>query len=326
MLKVIVTGGAGYIGAHLCKYLASKECMPIVVDSLTTGHRDFVKWGPFEECDVRDSKKLFDIFERYRPDLVMHLAGSCYVEESEKNPMKYYDNNFIGTISLLNTMEMAGVKNIVFSSSCATYGNPDKNESIAECVRQNPINTYGRTKYVIEGLLRDVSRSTELNFIGLRYFNAAGADRYGEIGEWHSPETHLIPLAINASMKGHPFKVFGNKFHTPDGSAVRDFIHVEDLAKAHYLAMKYLLRNKKSDFINIGTGLGSSVFQILSCIRENGLDLDIEIAEPRIGDPPYLVADTTKAIKLLAFHAEYSDLTTIIKTAIRWHLKLQEYT
>jgi UDP-arabinose 4-epimerase len=260
MKKVLVTGGAGYIGAHTSKLLAASGYEPVCYDNLSTGHADFVKWGPLEIGDLHDLEKLTRVISSYQPIAVIHFAASAYVGESIVKPLKYYRNNVGGTLSLLEAMRLSGLENIVFSSTCATYGTPTA-KLLSESCPQVPINPYGHSKLLIEQILRDLSARVGLNHISLRYFNAAGADKDGEIGEKHDPEPHLIPLAIRSAIGGPALKIFGTDFPTPDGTAVRDYIHVEDLGRAHILALEYLLAGGTSDFVNLGTGTGNSLFR-----------------------------------------------------------------
>ncbi len=318
--KILVTGGAGYIGAHVCKLLAKSGFEPIVYDNLSTGHRSFVRWGPLIIGDLLDTAKLIKTINDFHPLGVIHLAANAYVGESVNNPLKYYKNNVGGTLSLIEAMKLVGtLDKIVFSSSCAVYGVPKASTNITEDCIQSPVNPYGRTKLMVEKILLDLSTIKELKFISLRYFNAAGADKDMEIGELHSPETHLIPLAILSGMSGSLVRIFGIDFPTNDGTAVRDYIHVEDLAKAHVLSVKYLLNNSSSEFINLGTGRGYSVNEILSAIRSLGVKVKAENAPKRIGDPPCLIADASKAKRILGWEPECKDIYEILNSAIRWH-------
>lgn len=321
MTAILVTGGAGYIGSHTCKLLASSGYRPICYDNLSTGYADFVKWGPLEVGDLHDTAKLMSVMKAYQPVAVIHFAARAYVGESVENPFKYYKNNVGGTLSLLEAMRATGVKPIVFSSTCATYGIPD-DKTIREDCPQNPINPYGRTKLVIEMMLRDLSSRGEINQISLRYFNAAGADKDGEIGEKHDPETHLIPLAIRAGMGGRPLSIFGTDFPTPDGTCVRDYIHVEDLASAHLAAVQHLLAGGDSDFFNLGTGRGNSVREIVDALRGLGIPVVANEIGRREGDPAYLVADAAKAKVILKWQPRYMDIKDTLATAIAWHKKI----
>lgn len=320
MTRILVTGGAGYIGSHTCKLLDAAGYEPVCFDNLSTGHVDFVKWGPLEVGDLLDTDRLTEVMSKYKPSAVIHFAASAYVGESVSNPFKYYQNNVGGTLSLLRAMRTAGVTTIVFSSTCATYGIPSSPLISEECP-QVPINPYGQSKLMIERILHDLATRSELNQISLRYFNAAGADSDGQIGERHAPETHLIPLAIRSSSGGTPLKIFGTDFQTPDGTAIRDYVHVEDLGRAHLLAIEYLLAGGHSEFINLGTGKGSSVNAIISSLRSLGVAVNTSNTQRRDGDPPELVADASKARHILNWRPKYVHIEEILKTAIAWHRK-----
>ncbi len=314
--RVLVTGGAGYIGSHTCKVLAAHGIEPITYDNLSTGHRDAVRWGPFVEGDILDTESLTAALRVYRPVTVIHFAASAYVGESVDDPAKYYRNNVVGTLSLLDACRAVDVFNIVFSSSCATYGVPDK-LPIVEATSQEPINPYGRSKLVVEQVLRDYAVAYQLRWVALRYFNACGADPDGEIGELHDPETHIIPRALLAASGGLPhLAIFGDDYDTSDGTCVRDYIHVTDLARAHVLAVKYLLDGGENIALNLGTGRGISIREILNSInRVTARAVPITIEPRRPGDPPALLADPTLARKCLGFSAELSDIDTIVRTA-----------
>lgn len=318
MKRILVTGGAGYIGSHTCKHLKLHGYEPVCYDNLSTGHADFVKWGPMERGDLWDKGKLIDIFKTYAPVAVIHFAAHAYVGESVANPFKYYRNNVGGTLCLLEAMRESGQSRMVFFSSCATYGVPETRRITEEC-RQKPINPYGWTKWMIEQILRDLSARHEIRYMALRYFNAAGADAESEIGERHHPETHVIPLAIHSARDQVPFHVFGTDFPTPDGTAVRDYVHVEDLARAHLQAVEYLLDGGASECVNLGTGQGTSVRQIVDLLKAMGLDVNDRPAPRREGDPPYLVADVSKARRVMGWEAAYKDIGKILETAVNWH-------
>ena len=318
MKNILVTGGAGYVGSHTCKLLASAGYEPITYDNLSTGHADAVKWGPLAIGNLHDTQKLSDTLKQYQPLAVIHFAASAYVGESVTNPFKYYQNNVGGTLSLLEAMRSQNMDKIVFSSTCATYGMPDL-KVISEQCPQQPINAYGQSKLMIEKILGDLATQGQLKQICLRYFNAAGDDKDGQIGERHDPETHLIPLAIRSAFGGSELKVFGTDFATPDGTAVRDYIHVEDLGRAHILAVEYLLSGGPSDCINLGTGQGHSVRQIISSLKELGVPVRTIDDARRAGDPAYLVADCSKAKAILNWQAHYNNIEDILKTAIHWH-------
>ncbi len=316
--KILVTGGAGYIGSHTSKLLYQSGYDPICLDNLSTGHKEFVKWGPLEVGEIQNTKFVIKVLKKYKPIAVIHFAGSAYVGESVKDPIKYYNNNVGGTLSLLNAMQITNIRNIVFSSTCATYGIPNANV-IDENHPQIPINPYGESKLIVEKILSDLGKQKKISQISLRYFNAAGADKDGEIGEWHNPETHLIPLAILSALPGNILKVFGKDFPTPDGTPVRDYIHVEDLASAHIKALELIIGNQISDFINLGTGKGYSVKEIILELKELGLSVNFEFASRRDGDPPFLIANPLKAKSILNWEASYQNISDILKTAISWH-------
>lgn len=318
--RILVTGGAGYIGSHTSKRLAANGYEPICYDNLSTGHREFVKWGPFELGDLHDTKLLIDILEKYKPNAVIHFAASAYVGESVSDPFKYYRNNVGGTLSLLEAMQKTNTRAIVFSSTCATYGMPNI-DLIDEDCPQLPINPYGQSKLMIEKILIDLAKQNKISQVSLRYFNAAGADKNCEIGEWHEPETHLIPLAIDSALNGSLLKVFGTDFPTPDGTAVRDYIHVEDLAEAHIKAVEIIQSGAESECINLGTGKGYSVKEIIDSINKLGLKINLENISKREGDPAFLVADPTKANNILNWKPKNSGIKNILESAINWHKK-----
>ena len=266
MKKIIVTGGGGYIGSHTCKALSIAGYEPVCFDNLITGHKEFIKWGPFENIDIRETGKLKELFKFYNPIAVMHFAGSAYVEESVISPLSYYQNNVGGSLSLFSAMNEFGIDKLVFSSSCSTYGIP-LSLPITEDFPQNPINPYGRSKLIIERILADMQKSLAIKHVSLRYFNAAGGDGDGDLWEWHIPETHIIPLAIKSALMKKSFKIFGRDYSTKDGTAVRDFVHVSDIAQAHVLALEYLIEGGKSTFINLGTNFCRSVFEIIDAVR-----------------------------------------------------------
>ncbi len=316
---VLVTGGAGFIGAHACKALQAAGILPVTYDNLSTGHRDAVRFGPFAQGDVRDSTALLAAMTAHRVTAVLHFAASAYVGESVNDPAKYYDNNIGGMIALLAASRAAGISHIVFSSSCATYGVPDT-LPITEATPQRPINPYGRTKLICEDMLRDHAAAYGLHYAALRYFNAAGADPDGIIGERHDPETHLIPLALQAAagMTG-PLAIFGTDYDTPDGTCIRDYIHVNDLARAHVMALHHLMAGHGSTTLNLGSGTGHSVLDIAHAIhRVTGHTVPLRHAPRRAGDPTVLTADATLAASTLGFRTALSDIDTIIRHAAPW--------
>ena len=319
MSRILVTGGAGYIGSQTCKALAAAGHVPIALDNLVDGHRWAVCWGPLEVGDIADRDFLDGVIERHRPDAVIHFAAFAYVGESTRDPGRYYRNNVAGTLTLLEALRDHGIPRIIFSSTCATYGNPEQTP-IAESHPQQPINPYGASKLMVERMLADFGGAHGLGWIALRYFNAAGADPDGELGEDHDPETHLIPLALRAARCGEPvLKVFGNDYPTPDGSCVRDYIHVSDLADAHVRSLDYLRGGGESGAFNLGTGKGASVFEVIECIQQvTGRAVPHEIVERRAGDPPVLYADARKAGRLLGWTPRYPELAETIAHAWRW--------
>jgi UDP-arabinose 4-epimerase len=320
--RILITGGAGYVGSHCAKELAEAGHEGIVFDNLLFGHREFVRWGSLIEGDIRDRAALDAVFSAHRFDAVMHFAALAYVGESVTAPGRYYDVNIQGTRTLLDAMVQAGVPAIVFSSSCATYGEPET-MPITEGTRQDPINPYGFTKFVCERMMDDFGRAHGVRSARLRYFNAAGADPSAEIGEDHSPETHLIPLVLDAASGVRPaVQVFGTDYPTPDGTALRDYVHVSDLARAHVGAVQHLLGGGESIAVNLGTGEGVSVRQVIDTVQEvTGQEVPVRDAPRRPGDPSVLVADPNLAREVLGWASERSDLVTIIADAWRWHSK-----
>jgi UDP-glucose-4-epimerase GalE len=318
--RVLVTGGAGYIGSHTCKALATAGFEPITVDNLSTGHRWAVKWGPLLEIDLADPAAIASTLGLYRPAAVIHFAASAYVGESITNPRKYFRNNVQNTLNLLDAMVDAGVNRIVFSSTCATYGIPEV-VPIPETHAQRPINPYGESKLFLERALYWYGQAYGLRSWALRYFNAAGADSEGDLGEDHVPETHLIPLAIGAALGTHaPLKILGTDYPTPDGTCIRDYIHVSDLAEAHLAALRALFRrgSAKAATLNLGTGIGHSVLEVTACIRNVlGKDVPSEFASRRPGDPPRLVAQSS-ARATIDWSPRCSALAHIVESACRW--------
>ena len=320
MSTILVTGGAGYVGSHACKALATAGHTPVVYDNLSRGHREFARWGPLEVGDLGEAAKLDAVFARHRIDAVMHFAALAYVGESVEQPALYYRNNVGGTLELLEAMRRAGVGLMVFSSTCATYGVPER-MPITEDLPQQPINPYGATKLMIERVLRDYEPAYGLRSVALRYFNAAGCDPDGEVGEDHEPETHLIPRVLMAADGMLPrIDVFGTDYPTPDGTCLRDYIHVADLADGHVRALDYLQRGGASSAINLGTGRAFSVREVIAAAgRVTGRRIPVHEGPRRAGDPPVLVADATRARTLLGFAPRYSEIEPIVETAWRWH-------
>ena len=318
---VLVTGGAGYIGSHACKVLARAGYRPVVFDNFSRGHREAVRWGPLIEGSLAERGKLAAALARHRISVVMHFAAYAYVGESVTDPALYYANNLGGSLSLLEAMREARVDKIVFSSTCATYGTPAQ-VPIRETLPQLPVNPYGETKLAIERALHWYGEAYGLRWVSLRYFNAAGADPEGEIGERHEPETHLVPLVLAAALEERPqVEIYGTDYPTPDGTAIRDYIHVQDLAEAHLRALEHLGAGGQSTALNLGTGRGHSVREVIRAAEAvSGKSIPCRETARRPGDPPVLVADPGLAAELLGWRARLSDLETIVRTALAWHM------
>ena len=323
-MAILVCGGAGYIGSHINKQLNKEGYETVVFDNLVYGHREAVKWGHFEQGDLKNMEDIERVFQKYQIDAVFHFAAYAYVGESVSEPEKYYYNNVANTLNLLQVMRKYGCKKIIFSSTCATYGEPER-VPITENMPQNPINPYGATKLMMERIFKDYHTAYGLEFVVLRYFNAAGADPEGEIGESHNPETHIIPLVLDAaSGKRADIKVFGTDYDTPDGSCVRDYIHVYDLATAHLLALHHLEAGKESDFFNLGNALGTSVLEVVKSVRKvTGKGFKVILTDRRLGDPAKLVGSSEKAQRILGWKPIYGDIDTIVKHAWNWHEKAE---
>ena len=321
-MAILVCGGAGYIGSHINKELQKEGYESVVFDSLIYGHKEAVKWGKFVKGDLTDRDALERVFSENNIEAVFHFAAFAYVGESVKEPEKYYFNNVANTLNLLSVMREHGCKKIIFSSTCATYGEPEK-VPITEDMPQRPINPYGATKLMVERIFKDYHEAYGLEFVVLRYFNAAGADPEGEIGESHDPETHIIPLVLDAAGgQRSDVKVFGTDYDTPDGSCVRDYIHVTDLAKAHLLALHHLEKGGDSDFFNLGNSRGTSVLEVIDSVRRvTGKDFKAILTDRRPGDPAKLVGSPDKAIKILGWKPQYADIDTIVEHAWKWHEK-----
>lgn len=322
-MTILVTGGGGYIGSHTVKLLTQAGYDVIIVDNLVYGHQDLVETVLNVKLiigDLGDRQLLDTIFQEYHITAVIHFAAYTYVGESVTNPAKYYRNNVASSLNLLEAMQSAGVKNIVFSSTCATYGTPQK-IPLTEDHPQHPINPYGTSKLMVEMMLKDFSNAYNLNFVAFRYFNAAGADMTGKLGEDHNPETHLIPLVLLTALgKRDAITIFGTDYPTEDGTCIRDYIHVEDLSSAHILGLEYLLNGGKSDFFNLGNGNGFSVKEVIETAQKiTGIEIKIIIGDRRLGDPPILVGSSQKAQKILNWQPKYPDLETIISHAWLWH-------
>jgi len=322
---ILIVGGAGYIGSHTNKMLSNSGYKTIVLDNLIYGHLEFVKWGIFIEGDIADKTILEFIFSNYNIQAVMHFSAFAYVGESVNKPSKYYNNNVVNTINLLDAMVEHNVTNFIFSSTCATFGEPEY-IPVDENHPQKPLSPYGKTKLIVEEILADYEVAYGLKHIILRYFNAAGADPDCEIGEDHTPETHLIPLVLDAAMgKRDNISIFGTDYDTKDGTCVRDYIHINDLAKAHMLGLEWMLKNKKSNNFNLGNGEGFSVKQIIDVAKKvTGNNISVNYAERRGGDPATVVGSYDKVEKVLGWKPEFKNIERIIETAWSWHLKRHE--
>lgn len=323
-MAILICGGAGYIGSHINKLLNRKGYETVVFDNLVYGHREAVKWGTFVQGDLSSEREIESVFQSYPIDAVFHFAAYAYVGESVDQPEKYYYNNVVNTLNLLKAMRKYGCDKIIFSSTCATYGEPES-VPITEDQRQDPINPYGATKWMVERIFQDYGRAYGLRFVVLRYFNAAGADPDGEIGESHSPETHLIPLVLDAAAGRRPdIQVFGTDYDTRDKSCIRDYIHVMDLADAHFLALKYLEQKGKSDFFNLGNTRGTSVLEVIETVKKvTGKEFPVTHAERRPGDPAILVGSCEKAKRILGWEPRYPDIGEIVSHAWNWHENAQ---
>ncbi len=318
-MAILVCGGAGYIGSHINKELSRRGYETVIFDNLVYGHREAVKWGSFILGDLKNPNEINGVFEKYPIEAVMHFAAYAYVGESVLDPEKYYFNNVANTLNLLRAMRTHGCDKIIFSSTCATYGEPER-VPITEDMPQRPINPYGASKLMIERILKDYGAAYGLKYAVLRYFNAAGADPEGEIGEDHDPETHLIPLVLDAASGKRPdIKVFGTDYPTRDGSCVRDYIHVTDLADAHIRALKYLQNGGESDCFNLGNEKGTSVLEVIDAVRRvTGKDFKVTLTDRRPGDPAALVGSSEKAKRVLGWEPKYADVETIVRHAAKW--------
>jgi len=318
--SVLVTGGAGYIGSHACKALHAAGYVPVTFDNLSTGWRDSVKFGPFEQGDLRDRDRLDEVFATYQPVAVMHFAALSQVGESMSDPAKYWNNNVLGSLCLMEAAVAANCMDFVFSSTCATYGDQD-NVVLDEDSAQLPINAYGASKRAIEDILRDFAVAYGLNHVIFRYFNVAGADQDAEVGEFHQPETHLIPLMLDAiDGKRTALTIFGTDYPTPDGTCIRDYVHVCDLVDAHVLGLKWLEQDRGSRVFNLGTGSGFSVREVIEQSRAvTNRDVPFVEGPRRAGDCTKLVSGSTRAVQELGWNPSRSTLKTMITDAWRWH-------
>ena len=321
-MSILVCGGAGYIGSHVNKELNRQGYDTIVFDNLVNGHREAVKWGSFLMGDLAKISDIEAVFLNNKIDAVFHFAAYAYVGESVKEPEKYYYNNVANTLNLLKVMRKYDCNRIIFSSTCATYGEP-KRIPITEDMPQNPINPYGATKLMIERIFKDYHSAYGLEYVVLRYFNAAGADPDGEIGESHDPETHIIPLVLDAASGLKPnVKVFGADYDTEDGTCVRDYIHVFDLATAHLLALHHLEKGGESDFFNLGNEKGIGILSVIDSVKRiTGKDFKVIVTERRTGDPAILIGSSRKAKDILGWQPCYCDIDKIVEHAWKWHEK-----
>jgi len=317
--RILVTGGAGYVGSHVCKALHRAGFSPVAFDNLSRGFRWTVKWGPLVEGDVRDRMAIEGALRAYQPAAVVHMAAYAYVGESVTDPWLYYENNIGGALSLLAAMRTAGLRKFVFSSSCNVYGAID-DRAIRENDAKDPPNPYGWTKLMIEQMLADLAAVDEIDFVSLRYFNAAGADPEGEIGEAHDPETHIIPLVLQAAAgKRRGVSIFGDDYPTPDGTCIRDFVHVSDLADAHVLAVRHLLSGRPSDAFNLGSETGTSVREIVETAQAvTGRPVAAKVDNRRKGDLYRLVGDPARAKKVLGWTPNFTDVRDQIAHAWSW--------
>jgi UDP-glucose 4-epimerase len=326
-MAILICGGAGYIGSHVNKLLSSRGIDTIVFDNLSRGRRELVKWGTFVHGDLGDVSALRRVFGEYNIGAVVHLAAYSYVGESVADPATYYRNNVANTLNLLDAMREYECGRIIFSSTCAIFGEPET-IPITEDTPQNPVNPYGTTKQIVERVFKDYAAAYGLKYVTLRYFNAAGADPTGEIGEWHEPETHLIPLVLDtADGKLESVNIFGTDYPTRDGTCVRDYIHVSDLAAAHLLALEYLDCGGASDCFNLGSAAGTSVLEVIEAVKKvTGRDIAVNLAPRRAGDPPVLVGDSAKAKRVLGWEPEFGDIETIVSHAWAWQKRMSEGT
>jgi UDP-arabinose 4-epimerase len=317
--RILVTGGAGFIGSQTCKALSQAGYLPVTFDDLSRGHAWAVQWGPLEKGDIADAQRLGEVLQRYRPEAVIHFAGYGYVGESMESPDLYYGNNVIRTGLMLETLRKHDVRKIVFSSSCATYGGVHQ-RAIDENVEQRPLSTYGFTKLVVEQMLNDYSRAFGFRSLALRYFNAVGADPDGELGESHDPEPHFLPRVLRVAAGYEPIiQLYGEDYPTVDGTCVRDYVHVHDLARGHVLAVKGVLEGGITGAINLGTGRGSSLMEIIKVARRvTGREIATEIRPRRDGDPAYAVADARRAAYLLDWTPRYTDMDQIVAHSWSW--------
>ena len=321
-MNILITGGAGYVGSHVCKCLSARGHLPVTYDNLSRGHRTAVKWGPLEVGDIEDRDRLRAVLERYQPAAVMHFAAFAYVGESVEKPLLYYHNNVAGSVALLETLIKFEPLPVIFSSSCVTYGIPET-IPISEDHPQRPISPYGQSKLLVERMLADAGKAYGLPWVALRYFNAAGADPDGDIGEDHNPETHLIPLVLKAARDKTAVEIYGIDYPTPDGTCVRDYVHVIDIADAHLRALEYLLAKRESCALNLANARGYSVKEVIAAAeRVCGRSISVKVAPRRPGDPPILIGSARRAHELLGWKAGHSELENQIADAWKWVKKV----
>jgi len=319
---ILIVGGAGYIGSHVNKLLSLNGYETVIFDNLEKGHKEAVRWGKLEVGDLSKISDIEAVFNKYPIDLVFNFAAYIEMGESVKDPEKYYYNNLVNTLNLLSVMRKHNVDKIVFSSTAGVFGIPEKTP-IEENDRREPINAYGQTKFMIENVFKDYEVAYGLKYVVFRYFNACGADKDGEIGESHLPESHLIPILLEtASGKREFFQLNGTDYPTPDGSCIRDYVHVEDLASAHLLGVKHLLSGGESQFFNLGSGSGYSNFEIIAAVKKvTGVDFEVKFGPRRPGDAPKLLASSDKIMKMLGWEPKYKDIESIVRTAWEWEKK-----
>lgn len=317
--KILVTGGAGYIGSHVCKALSQSGFLPVCYDDLSRGHEWAVKWGPLERGCIKNRSQMLQVFDRHKPAAVVHLAGLAYVGESEQEPAKYFETNVTGSINLFSAMEDHGLRKVVFSSSCSVYGRGN-DEPITETSPCRPVSAYAASKHVVEQIMSEMSRTKKWNSCALRYFNAAGADPAGEIGECHNPEPHVIPNLLSAALTGVPFTINGNDYPTTDGTCVRDYVHVSDLAEAHVLAIRMLLSSsERHTVLNLGNELPVSVLDLRAAVeRVTHLKVNTKNGKRRDGDPAFLVANASLARNILGWRPLFLSVDDHIRTAWQW--------
>ncbi|MFA7676394.1 MAG: UDP-glucose 4-epimerase GalE [Candidatus Shapirobacteria bacterium] len=322
---ILIVGGAGYIGSHINKELTKQGFKTVVFDNLSSGKKELVKWGEFFEGDLGNIESIREVFTKYQIEAVLHFAAFKAVGESVTNPQKYYLNNVSNTLNLFKVMMENKVNKFIFSSSAATFGNPQY-IPIDEKHPQSPINPYGETKLIIEHIMRDYSAAYDFNYVALRYFNACGADLKAETGEWQGSSSNLIPLTLDAAIGAREeIGIFGTDYPTPDGTCIRDYIHVTDLAEAHVLALKYLLDGGQSECFNLGNGKGFSVREVVDMAKKvTEIDFKVSEKERRAGDPPELIADSKKAREILKWEPKYFDLETIMTSAWNWHKQFKK--